>query len=86
MGVQAIVTLLSMAAPVVISLLALLRRESVRSVQSARVRAARSSLADQLRLLEEGRPLTLHANALAVRPCTHRGPLAFYSRVLPLQK
>lgn len=61
-------TLLSMAAPVIFSLLALLRRESVVSVQSARVVAARSGLAVQLRLLEEGRPLTLHATALAVRP------------------
>jgi hypothetical protein len=62
------VTLLSMAAPVIFSLLALLRRESVASVQSARVVAARFGMALQLQLLEEGRPLTLHATALAVRP------------------
>ncbi|BDA44338.1 hypothetical protein COCOBI_05-5220 [Coccomyxa sp. Obi] len=61
----AIATLLSMAAPVVFTLLALLQRESVRSVAAARLLAARSSLAAQLRLLEEGRPLTFNANALA---------------------
>ncbi|KAK9915683.1 hypothetical protein WJX75_002632 [Coccomyxa subellipsoidea] len=54
-----------MAAPVIFSLLALLRRESVASVQSARVVAARFGMALQLQLLEEGRPLTLHATALA---------------------
>ena len=60
-------TLLSMAAPVVFTLLALLLRESVSGAAAARLLTARSSLAAQLRLLEEGRPLTLSANALAVR-------------------
>lgn len=60
-------TLLSMAAPVVFTLLVLLQRESVSGAAAARLLAARSSMAAQLRLLEEGRPLTLNANALAVR-------------------
>ncbi len=60
-------TLLSMAAPVMFTLLALLQQKSVSSMTSARLLATRSSLAAQLRLLEEGRPLTLKASALAVR-------------------
>lgn len=70
MLVQAVVTMVSMAVTVMFSLLALLREQSVASVDAARTARARTLLAEQLRLLQEGRPLTLPVNALAVRPKT----------------
>ena len=65
--VQGLVTLVTMAPPVALSLLLLVRREASAGMRWEVLQRARASVLQQCGLLDEGRPLTIPVSALAVR-------------------
>ena len=64
---QGAVTLVTMALPVMCSLLALLRMEHHRRAQAERLQQDRGALAQQTRLLEDGQPLSISQDAMQAR-------------------
>ena len=64
---QGAVTLITMALPIVFSLLALTRVEHWRCTQHDKLHADRETVIQQTALLEEGQPLTISQDALQVR-------------------
>ena len=60
-------TLVTMALPVIVSLLALLRVEHYRRAQAERLQQDRGALAQQTRLLEDGHPLSISQDAMQAR-------------------
>ena len=67
MCMQGAVTLVTMAVPVIFSLLALLRVEHHRSTQHDKLRQDRDIVEQQTALLNEGQPLSIPQESLQAR-------------------